>query len=192
MFTRGLCVLNEVKSLVFLKYTPTSSSYHLDQTDFNNPSVFFIYAINDIYCKFLVINKNHVAYHLNEQFNFCITSGVYANIFIYAQITPIHKEGLPQNPFNFIPASGLRNLRKIFENFFYNRLQNFCLTAFLLVLRKGNCITVMVALSFSYDFQPALEERKYATCVFYDYSACFDNLSCSILNEKLQTYLKVA
>ena len=50
-------------------------------------------SINHISRKILDICKNFVSHYLKELFNFCITSGVYPNVFKIAQISPIHKKG---------------------------------------------------------------------------------------------------
>ena len=46
--------------------------------------------------------------------------------------------------------------------------------------------TELVSLSLLDKVLQALEDKKYAICVFLDYSACFDTLSRSILYDKLE------
>ena len=45
--------------------------------------------INDVYLKLLIMCKNHVAYHLKDILNVCVTSGVYPNIFEIAQTSKV-------------------------------------------------------------------------------------------------------
>ena len=74
--------------------------------------------INEISQKLLVMCKNHVAYHLKELLKFCITSGVYPNIFEIAHITHIHKKGSSHDYSNYRPVSVLSNLYKVFETLY--------------------------------------------------------------------------
>ena len=87
------------------------TTYHpLDQIKINERSMFFRDATetdfiqyfvrpnnegsnNDISRKFLVICRNYVSLLLEDLFNFCITSGVYPDVFKIPQITPIHRKG---------------------------------------------------------------------------------------------------
>ena len=83
-------------------------------------------GINDVSRKFPVICKNFFSYCMKEIFNFCITTGVYPDVFKIAQITPSHKKGSLHIKSNYSPVSVLSNLSKVFENLIYNRLRSFC------------------------------------------------------------------
>ena len=78
-------------------------------------------GINDVSSNFLVMYKNHAAYHLIDLLNFCIS--IHLKI---SQITPTHKKGLPHALPIYRPVLVHNNLRKVFENIIYNRFQNFC------------------------------------------------------------------
>ena len=149
-------------------------------------------GINDISRKFLVMCKNHNAYHLNGLLNFCIASGVYSSIFKFIQITPIYKKGSLHYISNYKPVSVLKDLYKGFENIIYNRLQNFCQTSNFLAKNqfgfRKNRNTELAALSLLDKLLPALKEENFTICVSLDYSVCFDILSRSKLFDKLERY----
>ena len=52
---------------------------------------------SDVSRNFLVMCKSHVAYHLKELLNFCITFRAYPTHFKTAQITPVYKKGSPRD-----------------------------------------------------------------------------------------------
>ena len=136
--------------------------------------------------------QENVAYHLKELLVFVITSCVYQNNFKIAQITPFHMKGSPHDISNDKLVSGLSNLNKVFGNIIDNSLQNFCQTSNFLAHNhfgfRKNRKTELAALSLLDILIPVLECEKYATCVFLDYSACFDTLSRSVLFDKLERY----
>ena len=147
--------------------------------------------VNDISRKILVICKSHVSYHLKELFNFCIISGIYPNVFKISQNTPIRNKCSLHNISVYRRVSILSNFSKVFETLIYNRLQSICQTSKLLAKNqfgfriKRN--TELAALTLMVKLLPVLEENQYAICVFFfDYSACFDALSRSILYNKLE------
>ena len=86
-------------------------------------------GINDVSHNFLVICKNYVSYYLKELLNFCITPGVYPNVFKNAQNTLILKKPSLHNISNYRPVFVLSNLSTVFENFIYNHIEIFCLTS---------------------------------------------------------------
>ena len=53
---------------------------------------------------------------------------------------------------------------------------------------EKNRNTELAALSLIDKVLPAMEEKKYAICIFLDYRACFDTISRDILYEKLERY----
>ena len=91
---------------------------------------------SDVSLKSLVIWENHVVYYLKELLNFCITSGVYPNIFEIVQGTHIHKKGSPRDISNYRPVSVLSNLSKVFENIINNRLHIFYQTSNLIAQNR--------------------------------------------------------
>ena len=88
--------------------------------------------------------------------------------------------------------SVLSNLGNVFENLIYNRLQSFRETYDLIAKNqfdyRNNRYTELAALTLMKNILPALEEKKYAICVFLGNSACFDTLSRSIPHDQLKTY----
>ena len=186
---------------------PFSTFLHLDPIEFYEKSMQFRNAtgtdiiesimqldkevcINDVSGKFLVICKNCVSYYMKELLNLCVTSGVYPNVFIIYQITPIHNKGYFHSLPNYRPVSVLS---KLFESLIQNRLQSFCQTPNFPAKNqfgfRENRDTELTTLTLMDKFIPVLEEKKNDKCFFLKYSACFHTISRSILHDKLERYV---
>ena len=128
-------------------------------------------------------------------------SAVYPNIFKISKTRPIHKKGSHRDFFSYRQASMLfgnviwncvQNLSNVFGNVIWNHVQNLCRTSNFLAknqfsLRK-NRNAELATYSRLDKLPPALEEKSYAIRFFLDSSACFDTLSHSIQNDKLEKY----
>jgi len=168
---------------------PLSNSHHLDLVSTNQNSMFFnptttteviksIMSLNkegglkDVSRKFLLLCNLPLSHYLMDLFNLCISIGTYPDVFKIAQITPIHKKGSIQEIPNYRPISVLCNLSKIFENLIYERIQKFCQSSNFLAENqfgfRKNRNTELAAFNLMDKLLHALEDQKYAICVFLD------------------------
>ena len=109
-------------------------------------------GINDISRKFLVICKNHVAHHLKELLNFCITCGVYPNFFFNFPNKSMYKKGSSNDISDYRPVSVFSHLSKVFFKYCILSSSKFLLN-------------ILLSCPKSINFT---EEEKYDLCVFLD------------------------
>ena len=149
-------------------------------------------SFEDIPRKFLRLCIDYIINPLTSLINVCISEGVFPDILKEAKITPIFKKGDRKFIHNYRPISVLKNISKIFESVMYSRLEHFFTEQNLLSEKqfgfRKNKSTEMAVLDLIYKLLPAIENKKFAVCVFLDYSACFDTISRDILIKKLETY----
>ena len=148
--------------------------------------------LNDIPRKFLLISSSHISNYICKLFNMCLTQSTFPEIFKNSRVIPIYKKGERNMICNYRPVSILCNLSKVFENLIYTRLNSyFTCNAFLsdnqFGFRKEKS-TELAVCELINRVLPAIRERKYAICVFLDYTACFDTISRTILLSKLHRY----
>ena len=149
-------------------------------------------SISDISRRFLRLCVNYVSKYICFLFNFCIDEATFPDKFKIAKISPIFKKG-PQNLIiNYRPIASLCNINKLFESILHARLTNYFASFELLAenqfgFRKDRN-TELAIFELLNKLLPAIEAKKYAVCVFLDYSACFDTLSRDVLYDKLDKY----
>ena len=118
--------------------------------------------------------------------------GIFPDIFKSAKITPVFKKGVRNMIKNYRPISILCNIAKIFEAVICSRLKEFFMSQNLLSEKqfgfRTNKSTEMAVHDLIFKLLPAFENKKYAICVFLDYSACFDTISREILLDKMKRY----
>ena len=137
-------------------------------------------SIEDTMVSFLKMSIPYISPMICSLFNFCFESGIYPERLKLSNITPIYKKG-PQNVIdNYRPVSVQSNIGKIFDSIIYYRLQSFFFSQNILSeaqygFRKGKS-TELASLCLMSKLMPAISEKKFAICIFLDYSACFDTL----------------
>ena len=171
--------------LYFSEVTPSEVHKFITYTHKNG-------NINDITLKFLKICIDNMSLILSEFFNLCFDSGIFPENLKISKITPVFKKGSRLDVGNYRPIAIVPNLGKIFECIIHSRLLNFFQSSNLLHenqfgFRKGKN-TEMAALSLVEKVLPALENKKYAICIFLDFTACFDTINRNILFKKLNRY----
>ena len=118
--------------------------------------------------------------------------GVYPDCFKTAKITPVFKKGSSNMISNYRPVAVLPNLSKIFESIIYDRLNDFLFKHNLLTKNqfgyRKHRNTEMAIFTLIDRVLPAFQDKKYAICVFMDFSACFDTINRSLLLDKLNRY----
>ena len=149
-------------------------------------------SLGDISIRFLRACVPFILKPLCNFFNLCITSGVFPDIMKLAKINPVFKKGSTHIVTNYRPISILCNISKIFESIMYNRLNNFLMSQNILSerqygFRKGKN-TELAVLDLLHRVLPSIQDKKFAICVFLDYSACFDTICRDILLKKLERY----
>ena len=149
-------------------------------------------SLDDISRKFLRIAMPHASEHVASLINTCLEQGIFPEIFKTAKINPVFKKGHRNLIKNYRPIAILRNIGKNFEAVIYARLKQFFDHHNLLSdkqygFRTGKS-TEMAILDLIHKLLPAIEDKKFAVCVFLDYSACFDTISRDILLDKAWAY----
>ena len=145
--------------------------------------------MEDISRKFLLACRELLAPHLSELFNLCIATATFPDILKIAKVVPIYKKGSLREVKNYRPVSTLSNISKIFETLLFKRLDSFIKSKSLLSenqfgFRKGKN-TEMAALTLLNRLVGAMKDKKFAVCIFLDFSSCFDTVDRELLLNKL-------
>ena len=148
--------------------------------------------LNDIPTNFLKLCSPNFSPFLASLFNLCLIEKKFPSKFKIAEITPIHKKGSKIEIKNHRPISVLPNLSKNFEHLIFNRVKSIIdsfgvLSENQFGFRKHKN-TELAALTLINRSLPAIEHKKYAICVFLDFSACFDTIDRNIFSQKLLLY----
>ena len=149
-------------------------------------------SILDISRRFLRICNSLVSKNISFLLNLCMEQGVFPDAYKLAKITPVFKKGASDLISNYRPISILSNFSKIFESVIFTRIQNFFIAENLLSNRqfgfRKDRSTELAIFDLLFKILPAFEMKKFAICVFLDYSACFDTICRDILICKLRKY----
>ena len=149
-------------------------------------------SIKDISRQFLQLAAPHVSSIMAASYNLCLGRGLFPDLLKISKITPVHKKGSKSLIENYRPISILSNLSKIFESIICSRLQNYFSTENLLSERqygfRAGKNTELAVFNLLFKVLPAIESKKFALCLFLDYSACFDTIDRNLLIQKLQRY----
>ena len=142
--------------------------------------------------RFLMLSLHYVAPLLAELFNECLSAVIFPTSLKTSRITPTYKKGPKNDISNYKLVSILVNIAKIFESLIFDRLSKFFINKNILFenqygFRKGKN-TELAALCLINGLLPSISLKKYAICVFLDYSACFDTLCRELLLRKLDRY----
>ena len=172
-------------TMVFNHTTISEISFYIKKLKKNG-------QLGDISKKFLILCVNEIVPFICRLFNLCIDQGIFPSVFKSAKITPVYKKGARSCISNYRPISVLTNLSKVFETVIYNRLNNYFNEREILSknqygYRKGMS-TELAILDLVSKLMPAINDQKYAVCVFLDYSSAFDTLCRNRLLNKLHRY----
>ena len=147
-------------------------------------------SITDISRRFLKVCCTQASRYLCQLFNLCIERNSYPKIFKISHVNPIHKKNDIHQIVNYRPISILCNLAKIFEALIQSRIKNLMqheLSENQFGYRKGKC-TETAVLTLINRVLPAIENKKFAVCIFLDFSSCFDTISRPLLSQKVHRY----
>ena len=149
-------------------------------------------ALEDIPRKFLLISNTFVSKFICQLFNLSLYQGYFPDSFKISKINPIFKKGRRDLLCNYRPISILINLSKIFETLIFNRLSShFVTNEFLSENQFGfrkHKSTELAVCELVTRTLPAIRDKKFAICVFLDFTACFDTVCRDILLAKLDRY----
>ena len=172
-------------SMSFHPVTPSEIKIYIKKLKKNG-------RIDDLSKRFLVLCIDHVSPYISTLFNLCVNQGTFPDIFKLAKITPVFKKGKRDLVTNYRPISVLSNLSKLFESVIHSRVQTFFENTNLLSNNqfgyRKNLNTELALFNLISKIIPAVDNRKYAACIFLDYSSCFDTISRGILFQKLERY----
>ena len=124
--------------------------------------------------------------------NQCLDQFVMPREWSIGTITPIPKNGLSHSMSDYRPISVLPSPSKIIERAVYNQLVYHLESHGLLDSRQhgfrkdhSTCSAIFELIQYLYN---NLDNRKYISCVFIDYSKAFDTIDHEILCKKLRHY----
>ena len=161
------------------------SASHSFKTSFgsgiDNVSSFFIKTASPI-----------IAKHLDYIFNHSLYMGEFPNNWKIARVSPIYKEGSPDERSNYRPISVLPVLSRLFEKLVYNQLYKYLdRHKFLYKHQSGfrsihSVVTCL--LSNTNEWYLNLDDKKYTGIVFIHLKKAFDTVDHAILAKKLYLY----
>ena len=123
-------------------------------------------------------------------FNFCLSSGVFPNVWKSALVRPLPKVKCPTALKHYRPISILCTLSKVMERIVFDQVSAFLEASNLLdphqaAYRRG--FSTQTALIRTLDeVRQAADSRKVTIAVFFDFSKAFDNVCHELLINKLR------
>ena len=136
----------------------------------------------------LLTTKIELTYLLNK----CLDTSTMPTVWKIGTITPVPKAGPSKSASDYRPISCLPLPSKIIERAVYNQIVYYLECEGLLDNRQhgfrknhSTCTATLDFIQFLYD---SLDNRKYVSCVFIDYSKAFDTIDHNILCKKLSHY----
>ena len=136
----------------------------------------------------LVVLTVEFTYLINK----CLDDGIMPNAWCAGTITPVPKNGMSKAMPDYRPISVLPSPSKLIERAVYNQLIYHLESYGLLDNRQhgfrrdhSTCSAVFEFTQYLYN---NVDNRKFISCVFIDYSKAFDTIDHEIMCKKLQLY----
>ena len=137
------------------------------------------------FLKIMIIEFTHL---INE----CLDHGIMPRSWSIGTVSPIPKNGNSQSMSDYRPISVLPSPSKIIERAVYNQLIYHLESHGMLDWRQhgfrkdhSTCTAIFELTQYLYN---SLDNRKFVSCVFIDYSKAFDTIDHDILCKKLSHY----
>ena len=124
--------------------------------------------------------------------NKCLDEGIMPDAWCVGTITPVPKNGMSNAMSDYRPISVLPSPSKLIERAVYNQLIYHLESHGLLDNRQhgfrrdhSTCSAIFELTQYLYN---NVDNRKFISCVFIDYSKAFDTIDHEIMSRKLQLY----
>lgn len=137
-------------------------------------------------------NIKHLKSNIKTIINKCIESGTIASNMKITKVTPVYKEGDPNDCSNYRPICLLPIINKILEKIINEQLLNYLEDNQLLCKQqygfrqKSNTNTAIF--DFTTSIQRALDRKKKTGAIFIDLKKAFETVDRAILLKKLSSY----